>query len=403
MISSDEFSRWEVEHTTAARTPIVTPALAQHCEMVHWRTCGSRGETRHFQIAKNLLTNSFWICRAPDSMIFQSDIYLRGIIKMRVRCACGWEKDVKDEHRGKQAECPKCHAVFVLEPVSPRQKAELISAPHSLAEYEDDEPQAITTTPRMRAPAPQVGAATHYHPPAVNVHVQQPSGAAHSLGLASMVMGILGLMICWVPVLGLLSTPLSGIGLLLGVIGGIVALTRSGHGIGFPIAGSTICGLALMICVTINVMLFGAASATVAAVDDSLKKADERRQQRQQDLDKFNRELTENPLFAPPVQHTMDGEQVDQPVTTITDEKPAMVDGRPLPSFANATPENTAKPDPPSAEELAESNEKAAESALKLGRAMLRKNESAGRKRIQEVIEKWPETQAAKEAAKLID
>jgi hypothetical protein len=37
---------------------------------------------------------------------------------------------------------------------------------------------------------------------------------------------------------------LSGLGLLLGVIGGIVALMRGGRGIGFPIAGSAISGFA---------------------------------------------------------------------------------------------------------------------------------------------------------------
>lgn len=35
---------------------------------------------------------------------------------MLVRCACGWEKEVKDELRGKSAQCPKCGAKFALQP-----------------------------------------------------------------------------------------------------------------------------------------------------------------------------------------------------------------------------------------------------------------------------------------------
>lgn len=79
-----------------------------------------------------------------------------------------------------------------------------------------------------------------------------PPRRGSSLGLASIIVGILGLLICWIPFLNMLGLPLSGLGLLLGVVGLLVALARKGSGIGFPVAGLMICGLALFIAVSIN-------------------------------------------------------------------------------------------------------------------------------------------------------
>src|SRR5262249_37806087 len=49
------------------------------------------------------------------------------------------------------------------------------------------------------------------------------------------------------PCIGALSVPLSGLGLLLGFVGLVVALTRRGRGIGFSIAGVGVSGLALCV------------------------------------------------------------------------------------------------------------------------------------------------------------
>ena len=76
----------------------------------------------------------------------------------------------------------------------------------------------------------------------------QPAGDyAHSLGIASVVLGIVGLVIAFIPCVGFIGMPLSGLGLLLGIVGLLAACTRSGRGIGFSIAGCAICGLALLI------------------------------------------------------------------------------------------------------------------------------------------------------------
>jgi hypothetical protein len=51
----------------------------------------------------------------------------------------------------------------------------------------------------------------------------------------------------WIPQVGLLSMPLSGLGLLLGIAGLVIAIIQRGRGIGFPIAGSAVSLVALVI------------------------------------------------------------------------------------------------------------------------------------------------------------
>jgi len=68
-----------------------------------------------------------------------------------------------------------------------------------------------------------------------------------SLGVVSLILGALAFLICWIPFIGMLGLPLSGLGLLLAFIGIIVALTRHGSGIGWPIGGGVVSGLALLI------------------------------------------------------------------------------------------------------------------------------------------------------------
>jgi hypothetical protein len=93
-------------------------------------------------------------------------------------------------------------------------------------------------------------------------------GAAHSLGIGAMVLGVVGLLLGLIPCVGWIGLPLSGLGLLLGLVGSGVALARGGQGIGFPVAGSAISGLALLIGGFWVMLVFGAAKA----VDDADKK-----------------------------------------------------------------------------------------------------------------------------------
>jgi hypothetical protein len=73
-----------------------------------------------------------------------------------------------------------------------------------------------------------------------------------------------------IPCMGLLSLPLSGLGLLLGFVGGIVALSRNGRGIGFPIAGSALCAMSLVF----GVLWLGVLTAARNAVGEASSPSD---------------------------------------------------------------------------------------------------------------------------------
>lgn len=179
---------------------------------------------------------------------------------MLIRCECGWEKNVKDDLRGKKGQCPKCRATMVLEPATTNVDEVVTSSP-PVVHRESTIIEPTVTTPSV----------VHQAGPAVQVNLQQQSSAAHSLGISSVILGILGLLICWIPLIGLLGVPLSGLGLLLGGIGLVIAFARKGSGIGFPVAGASICGLALLICFAVNAAVVSGAAGVAKAASDRVK------------------------------------------------------------------------------------------------------------------------------------
>jgi hypothetical protein len=97
-------------------------------------------------------------------------------------------------------------------------------------------------------------------PDAVSVNVHTPKRSS-SLGVVSLILGVLGFLLSWVPLVGILTLPLSMLGLLLGAIGVIVALVRRGSGMGWPIAGVVTCGVAFLIAASQVAVIGGLAEA----------------------------------------------------------------------------------------------------------------------------------------------
>src|SRR5437870_4480381 len=69
---------------------------------------------------------------------------------------------------------------------------------------------------------------------------------SYGLGIPSLVLGTIAFLFSWVPKVSLLSIPLGGLGLLLGIAGLVIAIIQRGRGIGFPIAGSAVSLVALI-------------------------------------------------------------------------------------------------------------------------------------------------------------
>jgi len=173
---------------------------------------------------------------------------------IRFNCPhCAKAIAVKPELAGRRGKCPGCGQTIQIpaegsaalavpsakqpEPVPPKPAvpAEIpVSPPPS-----HDMPHVFVPAHPVQVHPPSTHASTttiHTPTTAVQVNVSQ-SNAAHSLGISSLVIGILSFFICWIPIIGM---PLSGLGLLLGVGGLVMALTRRGSGIGYSIAGSAV-------------------------------------------------------------------------------------------------------------------------------------------------------------------
>jgi hypothetical protein len=137
-------------------------------------------------------------------------------------------------------------------------------------------PPAVRPEP-VQAPAPLLAEGAFNHEPQTHrrptaaaavsntIIVQQPSSAAHSLGIAALVIGVLSFFVCWIPFLGI---AVSGLGLLLGLGGLVLAIVRRGSGVGFSIAGSGLSALSLVICLIWTFAL----SSAFKAVDDAVAK-----------------------------------------------------------------------------------------------------------------------------------
>ncbi len=79
-----------------------------------------------------------------------------------------------------------------------------------------------------------------------SVNMRHPKRSSN-VGVASLILGVVGFVFCWLPQVAIFTIALSGLGLLLGVVGFSLAIAGSDAGTGYPIVGSVVCGLALVI------------------------------------------------------------------------------------------------------------------------------------------------------------
>ncbi len=78
-----------------------------------------------------------------------------------------------------------------------------------------------------------------------DVVVTARNSTSFTLGLFSLILGTVGLLLSWIPYLGLFALPVAGVGILLAGIGMVIAVFKRFSGFGFPIVGAAICALAI--------------------------------------------------------------------------------------------------------------------------------------------------------------
>jgi len=101
------------------------------------------------------------------------------------------------------------------------------------------------------------------------VIVTTKNTASLTLGIIALVVGVLSLLVGWIPFLGLLALPTAIIGLLLAGAGFVIALFKGCKGIGMPLLGGIICVGAFIL----PILSTGGTSAAIAkAVDETSKK-----------------------------------------------------------------------------------------------------------------------------------
>jgi len=165
------------------------------------------------------------------------------------RCSrCQAKISAKDTAAGKSLNCPKCTAAVTVPSIG----SSFSPVNVDLLPIDDPEPRRIPARPFVEQP--KQGEIVHrpqsdplafsddeeenghivVHGARTHIHVQQRRQHSHSLGIAGMVLGIVGIALFCIPFVGL---ALGGLACLLAIVGLIASGTRRGTGIGFGIAG----------------------------------------------------------------------------------------------------------------------------------------------------------------------
>lgn len=160
---------------------------------------------------------------------------------MKFNCPkCSQPIEVDDSYAGQTGNCPGC--------------AELVVIPS---------PSAPVLQPAVAAISQNA-----------TVTVTTKNTTALTMGIIAIVLGVFGLLVSWIPFLGLLAVPVAGIGGFLALIGLILAALKKFKGWSMPLLGGLVCLLALFIsfCST------GTTSAVISeGINQAAKDSEERR------------------------------------------------------------------------------------------------------------------------------
>lgn len=287
---------------------------------------------------------------------------------------CGKAMQVPESAAGKKGTCKGCSSVIVvpftstIEPIAP---TELIQKPttrpsqtvrvRAAEDYPVQQPAPIIQPVFMQS-APTITQVTQ-------VRVNTGTSRVGCFAVAAVIFGLMALAGSWIPILGLAAIPLAGVGLACGLLGIMVAAIQ-GDGVGTPFIGVVVSGLAIFVAMA-------STGAAVAVVGDVSRQVREQEQKRQAER--------ETPIenVAP---------TAEEPPPSETDTVQVVV-----PAITSPV----APVEDPTA--VSQKNEKTANGKLAMAKSLLSKNKRDAIKRLNEIVEKFDGTPAAKEAAELIE
>ena len=173
---------------------------------------------------------------------------------------CGKSFSVKDELAGKKGKCSACGTPM---------QVPILATQYSIPEYSP--PARPAEAPRVGAPiaspAPAAAPTTVVNV-AVGVAMPPERKRAGGVGIASFVLGLVALLLCWIPLLNLVALPLILIGGLLAVAGIALSLIGRRSGIAWPAIGGVLNAVAFA-----GFLVVTSATADVARkVADDLKR-----------------------------------------------------------------------------------------------------------------------------------
>ncbi|MBV8782118.1 MAG: DUF308 domain-containing protein [Phycisphaerae bacterium] len=138
-----------------------------------------------------------------------------------------------------------------IEPLPPQSQPPAAQQPYVVFIPTPQQPMAGSMMPAQ--PSPVAPPAQHFHTTTTTTHhhhysVRRQQQMGHSaLGIASLALGVVACIICWVPLAGLAAVPIGAIGAVLGILGVIISVFFRRSSAALPMSGVFVCVLAASI------------------------------------------------------------------------------------------------------------------------------------------------------------
>jgi hypothetical protein len=110
-----------------------------------------------------------------------------------------------------------------------------------------------------------------HYPPQYQPPLPPPREPQNGLGIAGFVLGLVGLLFSFIPIIGMIAWPMVIIGLVLGIVGLSKANNGQANNKGMAISGIALSALGLVVCI-LWVAVFGKAANDVKDAADELQK-----------------------------------------------------------------------------------------------------------------------------------